>query len=82
MVDGPSAGFKDALRRGQRLLGAFVVELGSARVAAAFGQAGWDFLVLDTDTPRFPSRPSRPWWMAAEQPVSPPSSGPAIIRQR
>jgi 4-hydroxy-2-oxoheptanedioate aldolase len=49
MVDGPTAGFKEALRRGQRLLGAFVVELGSPRVAAAFGQAGWDFLVLDTE---------------------------------
>jgi 2-keto-3-deoxy-L-rhamnonate aldolase RhmA len=44
-----SAGFKESLRRGQPLLGAFVVELGSPRVPFAFGEAGWDFLVLDTE---------------------------------
>jgi 4-hydroxy-2-oxoheptanedioate aldolase len=31
------------------LLGAFVVEFGSPRVAQVFGAAGWDFLVLDTE---------------------------------
>jgi 2-keto-3-deoxy-L-rhamnonate aldolase RhmA len=41
--------FKDALRRGEAVLGAFVVELGAARVPAVFGAAGWDFLVLDTE---------------------------------
>ncbi|HEY3057729.1 MAG TPA: aldolase/citrate lyase family protein [Chloroflexota bacterium] len=43
------SGFKAALRRGELLLGAFVVEFGSARVPSVFGAAGWDFLVLDTE---------------------------------
>jgi 2-keto-3-deoxy-L-rhamnonate aldolase RhmA len=41
--------FKSALRRGEWLLGAFVVEFGAPRVADVFGAAGWDFLVLDTE---------------------------------
>jgi 4-hydroxy-2-oxoheptanedioate aldolase len=41
--------FKSALRGGEPLLGAFVVEFGAPRVADVFGAAGWDFLVLDTE---------------------------------
>lgn len=41
--------FKSALRRGEPVLGAFVVELGAPRVADVFGAAGRDFLVLDTE---------------------------------
>jgi 4-hydroxy-2-oxoheptanedioate aldolase len=41
--------FAEALRRGEPQLGAFVVEFGAPRVAAVFGAAGWDFLVLDTE---------------------------------
>jgi 2-keto-3-deoxy-L-rhamnonate aldolase RhmA len=41
--------FREALRRGESQLGAFVVEFGGARVPAVFGAAGWDFLVLDTE---------------------------------
>jgi 2-keto-3-deoxy-L-rhamnonate aldolase RhmA len=47
--DGGSPGFREALRRGEPQLGAFVVEFGAGRVAAVFGAAGWDFLVLDTE---------------------------------
>lgn len=45
--------FKAALRSGEFLLGAFVVEFGAARVPGVFGAAGWDFLVLDTEHAAF-----------------------------
>jgi 4-hydroxy-2-oxoheptanedioate aldolase len=44
-----AASFCELVRGGEPLLGAFVVELGVSRVAAVFGAAGWDFLVLDTE---------------------------------
>jgi len=41
--------FTESVRRGDPQLGAFIVEFGAPRVAAVFGAAGWDFLVLDTE---------------------------------
>ncbi len=49
MADVARPSFTESVRRGEPQLGAFVVEFGAPRVAAVFGAAGWDFLVLDTE---------------------------------